>query len=286
MNMRINYQTATEPTAFIAKGKQRVKQYNNTVYLKNGEEFELELFNPLSYKVLAKIKLNGNYLESGIVLRPGERVFLERYINEAKKFVFSTYSVDAKDPVVQKAIESNGDVEVEFYNEIQNVTLPLYTTTYIYNSQVRGPAPCRDIWGNEPNPVFGPNLNPPGVFYSSTADSNLNNLGAVYSSGTYNVNGDTTIRCSCSNSVNAENPEIGKAEKETGRIEKGSYSDQAFNYDGSSFSTYYTWKTSWKILPESQKVYVKEDLVVYCASCGTKRKKDSFKFCPHCGNKY
>ena len=94
--MTINYQTQREtvPVAYVTKGRQRVKQFsghgNGSVYLRNGDEFELELFNPTTSKVLAKISLNGKSLGSGIVLRPGERVFLERYFDEAKKFLFET----------------------------------------------------------------------------------------------------------------------------------------------------------------------------------------------------
>lgn len=63
--------------------------------MKNGSEFELELFNPKQTTILAKIKINGSYIGGGgIVLRPGERVFLERYLDDAKKFLFETYNVD------------------------------------------------------------------------------------------------------------------------------------------------------------------------------------------------
>ena len=79
------------PEAFITKGKQREKQFNGTVYLKDGDNFEIELFNPKSTKVLAKISLDGKRISTaGIVLRPGERVFLERYIDSNNKFLFST----------------------------------------------------------------------------------------------------------------------------------------------------------------------------------------------------
>ena len=50
-------------------------------------------------------------------MRPGERVFLERYLDEAKKFLFETYEVNSADPNVQRAIQNNGDVEIEFYQE-------------------------------------------------------------------------------------------------------------------------------------------------------------------------
>lgn len=80
------------PAAYITKQKQRVKQYpgsedggrgftSGTVYLKDGENFEIELFNPTQEKLLATIELNGKEMGSGIVLRSGERVFLERHLN-------------------------------------------------------------------------------------------------------------------------------------------------------------------------------------------------------------
>ena len=86
--------SVTVPTSFITKGKQRLKQNIDTVYLKNGDEFEIELFNPTQNKVLAKIEVNGNSIGNGIILRPGERIYLERHLGESKKFLFETYTVE------------------------------------------------------------------------------------------------------------------------------------------------------------------------------------------------
>ena len=89
MKRRISVNTQTggaRPEAFVTKGKQRLKQYTDTVYLNNGDEFEIELYNPTKNKVLAKVEMNGNSIGAGIILRPGERVFLERFLNESKKF--------------------------------------------------------------------------------------------------------------------------------------------------------------------------------------------------------
>jgi hypothetical protein len=33
------FQRVTEPTAFVTKGRQRVKQYDNKVFLRSGDEF-------------------------------------------------------------------------------------------------------------------------------------------------------------------------------------------------------------------------------------------------------
>jgi Zn finger protein HypA/HybF involved in hydrogenase expression len=73
---------------------------------------------------------------------------------------------------------------------------------------------------------------------------------------------------------------------ETGRVEKGNVSDQTFQTVNKSFNNYTTATSVWKILPMSQKVYEKQELKVYCGNCGTKKRRNSHLFCPHCGEKY
>jgi hypothetical protein len=263
-----NFKTtgSTEPTAFVTKSRQRVKQYdNNIVYLKNGDEFEIELFNPTSNKVLAKIELNGNFLGSGIVLRPGERVFLERYLDEAKKFLFETYEVDKSDPNVREAIRYNGDVKVEFFNE--NKPLPIIHDYHYPIYHYRLPY--------DPYPYVSP-------FFSKGSKG----IGSSTSAGSISGSVSYDVQSFCSNATNINFSNDFVSSMETGRVEKGSNSQQNFDYDTTSFNSYYTWKSSWKILPESQKAFVKEDLKVFCPNCGTRRKKDSHKFCPSCGQKF
>ena len=109
---------SAEPTAFITVRKQRQKQNGKNVYLHDRTEFEIELHNPTNDSILAKISLNGNRISnSGVVLKPGQRVFLERYLDEDRKFLFETYEVsDSK--TNQRAIEYNGLVIVEFFNKM------------------------------------------------------------------------------------------------------------------------------------------------------------------------
>lgn len=109
---------SAEPSAFITVRKQRQKQNGKNVYLHDRTEFEIELHNPTNDSILAKISLNGNRISnSGIVLKPGQRVFLERYLDEDQKFLFETYEVsDSK--TNQRAIENNGLVIVEFFNKM------------------------------------------------------------------------------------------------------------------------------------------------------------------------
>ena len=115
------YYTTTKvgkPTAHITKKKSRLKVYNgNTVFLGDKDNFEFEIHNPTQKSVLCKIKLNGEYIStSGVIIRPGQRVFLERFLDTNNKFEFSTYEV--KDTSLNRtAIDLNGDVRIEFYNE-------------------------------------------------------------------------------------------------------------------------------------------------------------------------
>lgn len=274
----ITYQKATEPTAFVTKSKQRVKQYdNNVIYLKNQEEFEIELFNPTQSKVLAKISLNGKSLGSGIILRPGERVFLERYFDEARKFLFETYNVDANDPNVKAAIAKNGSVEVEFYQE--------YVRPCIYSGSTITYTP---YYGD----IYYTNTGGFNSGIKTTTDKVFLGNNAGYTAG---ISTSGSFYCSTSSPLNegVKSPEprevinyCAEIEEETGRIEKGEVSDQSFVYDSTTFNTYYSWKTSWKILPDSQRPIYKQDLSVYCTKCGAKRKKSSHKFCPNCGGKF
>ena len=115
------YHTTTngwqQPTAHVAVNRNRLKHYGEKVYLKHGSHFEIELFNPKIIKLLAKISLNGVQISpSGIVLLPGQRVFLERWIDVPKKFLFETYEVEDSEEA-KAAIEKNGKVLVEFYEE-------------------------------------------------------------------------------------------------------------------------------------------------------------------------
>ena len=242
-----------EPYAFITKRKQRIKQYNNVVYLNNGDEFEIELFNPTTNKILAEIELNGNTLGNGIVLRPGERVFLERYFDNNKKFKFITYEVNGNNREVIESIKNNGNVRVKFYLE------DFLWTNYM------------DTYYNYISPTV---LN--GNFFTqdTSLSDNLQNFD-------YNVASASTPT-SPSTYINKKESSI-----ETGRVEKGSESSQDFTYDNSRFQLFFSYVSEWKILPLSRKTVTYKDINnVWCTNCGAKRKKTSHKFCPICGTKY
>ena len=254
----------SKPQSFITKGKQRLKQFTNTVYLNNGDEFEIELFNPTQNKVLAKIEMNGKSIGSGIILRPGERIFLERYLDEAKKFLFETYTVNGDNEEVQQAIENNGDVVVKFFNE-----KTFFTHYNNGNSTITISTPSWNV--NNTTPI------------TYTTHNTLGGT-SIPTHGTFTTTGTNTFYNSTLTSSTLDTNSLRKLE--TGRVEKGSDSNQSFTYDNTSFNTYAFATNLWKIKPQSTKPVVREDLVTYCTECGSKRKKDTHKFCPHCGTKF
>jgi hypothetical protein len=289
------YQTKTGmPCAYISKDRKRLKQFGQTVYLNNGDEFQLELFNPSSTTVLAKIKLDGSYISGGgIVLKPGQRVFLERYLDDPRKFKFETYEVDGTSNEVLDAIAGNGDVVIDFFDEYKQ---PVWNNPITYVGGSFG-GPIHNYGSNSLNTI---NTN---YVHGSTTTTN-GNVSFTSSSNTAGVNFNTT---SISNTFAGPNKRdfLRSAKKskpnsrsevtmdmlsmdslETGRVEKGGKSDQSFKTVDKNFNSYTCSTSIWKILPVSQKVYEKQDLKVYCTNCGKKRKKDSDKFCSSCGNKF
>src|ERR1035437_3413694 len=65
------------------------------IYLKDEEDFEIEIFNPTTESILAIISVNGKQISSsGLVIRPGRREYLDCFLDSKKKFKFSTYEVD------------------------------------------------------------------------------------------------------------------------------------------------------------------------------------------------
>jgi hypothetical protein len=283
------YQTKTgTPSAYISKDRKRLKQFGQTVYLNNGEEFELELFNPSSTTVLAKIKLDGSYISGGgIVLKPGQRVFLERYLDDARKFKFETYEVDGTSNEVLDAISGNGDVVIDFFDEYKQ---PVWNNpityvggsfggpVHVYNSNTISGGYVHTTLSN--NVSFTSSSNTAGVSFNTTsvnntfAGPNLRSATSRLKKSKPNSRSEVTMDMLSMDSI------------ETGRVEKGGSSDQSFQTVNKTFNHHTCASSVWKILPMSQKVYEKQDLKVYCTNCGKKRKKDSDKFCSSCGNKF
>lgn len=299
------------PTANLAINKSRLKVYGKksevpTYYLKKGQEFQIELFNPTKDTLLAKISLNGKPIaQGGLVLKPAQRVFLDRYIDVARKFLFDTYEV-ANTSETRKAIEDNGDFKVEFYKEyiIPPMQYNQYNPTWFntLNSPLRGQD--IDVYGGYYNSC---NI---GSNYSSNINSiNLSNTSAGQSPNPSNTASSRRLSLASMDSLSdvgedsldfmdqdlkrtfepkKELKSIIRSKKsiETGRVEMGSNSDQKLT------TVYMNWEKipfhtiMYKMLPESQKINTVSEISVtrYCTNCGTKN-KPTFKFCPTCGTR-
>jgi hypothetical protein len=255
------------PYAYITKNKQRVKQFDNTIYLNNGDEFEIEIYNPTQENILAKIFFQGRAIgekpsfsitsgsindNEGIVVRPGQRIFLERFLDDNKKFVFETYQV-SKSNETFNAIAKNGDVRIEFYLENRMVYNP-YSATQTLPGYVTTTNTSGYVTGINSGSIIGDSM--------------------VYGNGVTNLNTASVNYVNYSNTM------------DTGRVEKSSVSDQEFVSVYMKFSSNMFCSSKWKILPVSEKHKFSEDIKTYCTLCGTKRKKDSYKFCPNCGTKF
>ena len=275
--------TINDSLARIAISKNLIKEYKSadsqrTVYLKNGTEFQIYLKNPYQSHLGVKIYVNNKYIGNMLVLRPGQSCWLERYLNENSKFLFSTYEVE-NSAEMKYAIKQNGIVKLEFYHEVETVDNGLrvdYNNLFNLNS-LSGDDCLRtyDVCYKSPT------TSSLGMTYGSdvtlTASNNLSSCSFSANSVTAGMNTLKKAR-----SAKAITQEI-DATIETGRIEKGGRSDQEFNTCDIKFD-YRSFKTeSILILPQSRKsVTVEETRRRYCSQCG-KKVSPKDKFCSNCG---
>lgn len=294
------------PTANLAVNKSRIKIYNKqgempTYYLQSGQEFQIELFNPTTDVILAKIQLNNKHIsQGGLVLNPGQRVFLERYLDVAKKFKFDTYEV-SNTQEVKEAIQNNGDFKVDFYKE--EITYPTYRP-------IR-PVIMDGSWGNPIHTYRSGTYTLPTTNTFTTlglTDTSFNAAGSSsmnISSSAYYSDVNTTLTSSACmdflsipNEITSPNrsepiekslskPRMRSAKTiETGRVEQGANSNQKIETVNKNFSSWAFHTIEYKLLPISQKVNTADDInvKVYCTNCGTKLGK-GHKFCSSCGTK-
>lgn len=224
------------PEAYPAINRNRLKSYNGKYYLSDKTEFQLELYNPISYtSVLCKIWINGKLIsDSGIVLDGKERIYLDRYLDTAKKFKFKVFDIDDVSET-KEARDRNGRVKIEFYQERQ---------TYIYTNN---------------------------IFNTTPVDWMV--------SGNFTTFGDSSIIYNTS--VNLSNTR--RRTVESGRVDEGSKSNQEFSQSSKTFNTYSFHSVEFQLLPESLKPVKMKEIRNYCPECGYRLRKDSWKFCPNCG---
>lgn len=288
----------------LAVNKSILKEYqtaksNRTVYLKNGTEFQLQLFNTLTFTICADIYINDEKIPNSLVIKPGQRVWLERYLDRAKKFLYETYEVENGNAAVEAAIKNNGLIKVKFYREDINKNTYNGRLTTSISSNID-----TFRWSD---------FNDCQVYNSSITDAKINDSFTTYTSNATTYTSNATARsfsqptvstvlynctdmitepllsatCDCSvqnTAATTVNYDV-RDTKETGRIQEGSKSNQLLHDCDMEFSNW-SFKTEIiQILPESEKPYTVSDLQKqYCAECGRKL-NPKHKFCPYCGTK-
>ena len=257
--------------------------YSRVVYLENGQEFQIQLFNPHNFTIGAEIFINGERLSNYLVLKPGERIWLERYLDIKKKFKFSTYEVEGNNKDVQEAIKDNGNIEVKFYKEVLKKYFPNYPITTIDYFKTTEWSPTNLISGTNDyaedcwSTTISTKANRPDNKFCTTHTYYSNPCIDILTTGDQ---GNLVSFCASSVSTNMPDEMI----YETGRIEVGSTSNQEFDNVNIDFEYFPFVTEKIKILPISQKPFTTNDLhKIYCPECGRKL-KSTYKFCPFCGS--
>ena len=142
MSVRFERDYSQQPkNVKIAMNKSLLKEFNQNnervVYLEDGDEFQIQIFNDQTTEIGAKIYVNDELIgHSYLVIKPGERVWLDRYLDKARKFKFSTYEVNGNNDIVKQAIKKNGVVKVELFKKREkryfdlNPIITTYPQTY------------------------------------------------------------------------------------------------------------------------------------------------------------
>lgn len=274
-----------QPRVKIAMNKSLLKEFHKdnerVVYLEDGDEFQIQIFNDQTTEIGARIFVNNEPIgNSYLVIKPGERVWLDRYLDRALKFKFKTYEVNGNSRDVQRAIANNGIVKVMLYRKNSTYTI---TSTTIQDTIQEWP------FHMEPEPYWSPK-----IYYCN------NTLGLDDTVKCSTTAGNGFVSCTATsatfdNATNYNEPTQIKAtlgptklfnsnKVETGRISEGGHSNQEFDYVNMSFDSWAFATETIHILPKSTKPVQSSDLQkVYCTNCGRKI-KTKFKYCPYCGN--
>lgn len=242
-----------KPTFNVTVKKSRIKLFNDTnglanAYLDDGEEFEIELFNPTSGRIAAEIMING-ILDGSIVLRPGERLYLDRFVSKQKMLTFETYEVDGEGLA---ATATNGIIVVTFKKEY-------------FPTSPSVPYPNFNTW------LTGSNSTTIGNNASFTSNCNTGHITTNY------VHSDNTKSFELFDTTSLSVDSF-----ETGRIEEGADSDTRLEYTNGVFSdvlcvcTVKLWPLSLRPTDVKKKKRCNECKAKvrhqdkYCSECGTK----------------
>ena len=264
------------PYASISTNNHEQKVYEkNTVFLNNGQNFEIKLFNPSQTKLGVNVSINGQSSDKLLVLNPGQQFTLDRFLDDKKKMIFETYTVDGSNEQVLKAIENNGNIEISFYKE--KITPSIEYST-MYNMNGMGSVSTFNTI-NRNSRVYSKGFNNSTSTYGANINSTFTSAGIPF------VETDKSF-LSTSNLDFSDYVAESKS-LETGRVEKGEESNQNFKQISVEFETTPYHTISYKLLPISQKETITtQEIRMYCTACSYRKRKPTWKFCPACGEKY
>jgi hypothetical protein len=302
-----------EPSAIITvDGNERKIYQGQQIYLNDGENFEIRFFNPLSEKIGIEIVFNNQKKNEGLlVLRPGEDITLDRFLGEKKKMKYETYTIDGGSDSAVKAAALNGLVEFKFFKEKQfsnNFYTNCGSSNFLTASTFSGNLSTTTLnesttygtSGNLTNTSSNFTFRSPGIYAKDSDNSQwvseykeMHNLNENVSDN--NINYKEYIAEHVDKSIDfqdyvaeakSETTRSVKSKKlETGRIEKGPESKQELKTVDAEFDSTPFHTITYQLKPSSQKPVEVQEIRQYCTECGYRLRKESWKFCPRCGEK-
>lgn len=310
----------SSPECDILVNKQLRKTYGkkkNKVYLNDGDHIQLNLFNPLYHRIGVQLEFNGEKEEKILILNPGQKVLLDRFIDTKKKIKFGTYFVDGSKGEVKESIKKNGNMRVHFWYE--KMKQPLITTlsSSFAVSGASGPSGSSGSSGSSGTGGTGKRKRTAGLPHYgkiNTAYStlgNVNGMGSVTTPADFTLDGTFTNTSTNSNSRVYTTSSIEPILEETGRVEKGAKSKQKMKETDFEVDKVFLIK-EFKLLPFSKlkdskkkapnrladnikpktvtvdvhsNYYRNTDHRIYCSNplCGYRVRNQSWKYCPICG---
>lgn len=265
-----------QPSAIITANSSELKIYEKgSVYLNDGDNFEIRFFNPLQEKIGAEIIFNGNNMsDAKLVLRPGEDVSLDRFLNDNKKMLFDTYQINGNNSAAVEAAAKNGLIQINFYKEKQVYYTRGFTTFDGTNANSR-------TYGSG-LPHFGcTNISSDGMMFGSVTTNGLDDTFTTqaFYSDEIGVTGNDM------GEIITTNLDIEPETLETGRVEMGEESEQDLQtvevmFEMNSFLT-----LEYQLKPLSTKTKTVTEVRNYCGFCSYRLRNKKWIYCPKCGNK-
>ena len=287
-----------EPSAIVTVNGSEKKIYdNNQIFLNPNDNFEFRFFNPLQEKLGIEIIFNGQKKDKSLlILKPGEDVSIDRFMNDKKKMKYSTYFIDGNNEQAVKATEKNGLVEFNFYKEKlwnnYNYDWSSYNSTFTsgstYNSTFTSGSSTSTGLPHYGNTTTLRNVN--GMGNVSVGDISPTNTLGVYGSigdsGTFTTNfSDTFNGAFTTTNISNSNSRGYTKSLETGRVEKGETSNQDFKEIDLDFETTPFHSINYELKPQSTYISDIAETRNYCGQCSYRIRKKHWRYCPKCGDK-